>query len=62
MKDRIANIQKIQKELAATSNAEEKEALRNDFWFEALSAFNENIAGEVVTITGEVLYTPPFEI
>ena len=32
------------------------------FWTAAIEAFNENIAGTIVTASGKVLHTPPIEL
>lgn len=61
MKDRIDQITEITNEMKTATPARRKE-LDEQFWTAAIEAFNENIAGTIVTASGKVLHTPPIEL
>lgn len=62
MRDHIDRITETTDNLKEASTEEEKERLKNEFWIRAIEAFNDQIAGEVTTIDGRRLYTPPIEL
>lgn len=62
MNDRLKRIQEISDELKSTDDVAEKERLTQEFWTVAITEFNENIAGTIVTATGVVLHTPTIEL
>jgi hypothetical protein len=61
MKDRIDQITGICNEMK-TADPERKKELTDEFWTAAVEAFNENVAGTIVTASGKVLHTPPIEL
>jgi hypothetical protein len=61
MKDRINQITDICNEMK-DADPERKKELTDEFWTAAIEAFNENVAGTIVTASGKVLHTPPIEL
>jgi hypothetical protein len=62
MKDHVNRITETTDALKKASTAEEKEELTQQFWTQAIESFNDQIAGEVITVDGRRLYTPPIEL
>jgi hypothetical protein len=48
--------------LKETPEGEEKNLLRKEFWLAAVDAFNETIAGDITTVTGQTIHTPKIEL
>jgi hypothetical protein len=51
----------LAKPASDNETSEEKQARTIAFFDEAIDLFNEHIAGDVTTVTGVVLTTPPIE-
>lgn len=51
----------LAKPSSPNETAEEKQARARAFFDEAIDLFNENIAGEITTVTGVVLTTKPIK-
>ena len=62
MRDHIDRITETTDALKEASTPEEKEALKQQFWIEAIEAFNDQIAGDVTTIDGRVIHTPTIDL
>lgn len=62
MKNYINKIEKISKDSRETIDPARKLELAQEFWTTALEAFNEHIAGDIVTVDGRIISTPSFEL
>lgn len=52
----------IDKKFKNNPTPAERKELEQEFWRTAVEAFNENIAGDVTTVTGVTITIPKFEI
>jgi thiaminase len=62
MKDHVNRITETTDKFKKTSTPEEKEELTQQFWIQAIEAFNDQIAGDATTIDGRIIHTPEIEL
>lgn len=62
MDEHIAKITEVCEASRNTTDPEEKERLKKEFWLLAVDAFNEHIAGDVTLADGRVINTPEIEL
>jgi hypothetical protein len=62
MRDHVDRITETTDEMKKATTEEEKVLLRKQFWTQAIEAFNDQIAGDVITVDGRVIHTPEIEL
>jgi hypothetical protein len=62
MFDYMDKLNAAEQKIHEAKTEDEKESAKQDWWKTAIEAFNEEIAGDITTVTGTVIHVPRIEI